>query len=52
MKNYIGILLLVCSSFVLGQDKRPNILFIMSDDHAYQAISAYNDKLIQNPNID
>lgn len=31
---------------------RPNILFIMSDDHAYQAISAYSDKLIQTPNID
>ena len=32
--------------------KRPNIIFIMSDDHAYQAISAYNDKLISTPNID
>ena len=31
---------------------RPNILFIMSDDHAYQAISAYSDKLIETPNID
>ena len=31
---------------------RPNIIFIMSDDHAYQAISAYNDKLIETPNID
>ena len=31
---------------------RPNILFIMSDDHAYQAISAYSDKLIQTPHID
>ncbi len=30
----------------------PNILFIMSDDHAYQAISAYDDRLIQTPNID
>lgn len=30
----------------------PNILFIMSDDHAYQAISAYSDHLIQTPNID
>jgi len=30
----------------------PNIIFIMSDDHAYQAISAYSDKLIQTPNID
>ena len=32
--------------------ERPNILFIMSDDHAYQAISAYNDRLIHTPNID
>jgi arylsulfatase A-like enzyme len=31
---------------------RPNILFIMSDDHAYQAISAYSDHLLQTPNID
>ncbi|GAA0879232.1 sulfatase [Algoriphagus jejuensis] len=36
-----------------GKDtKRPNIIFIMSDDHAYQAISAYDDRLIQTPNID
>jgi len=32
--------------------KRPNIVFIMSDDHAAQAISAYGSKLIQTPNID
>ena len=35
-----------------AKPKRPNILFIMSDDHAYQAISAYSDHLIQTPNID
>ncbi len=32
--------------------KRPNILFIMSDDHAYQAISAYSKRLTSTPNID
>ena len=34
--------------------KRPNIVFIFSDDHAYQAISAYGDprKLLDTPNID
>jgi arylsulfatase A-like enzyme len=34
--------------------KRPNILFILSDDHAYQAISAYNDprRLVETPHID
>ena len=30
----------------------PNILFIMADDHAYQAISAYDDRLIETPHID
>ncbi|MEN8115842.1 MAG: sulfatase [Bacteroidota bacterium] len=39
-----------CSSPVI-QDK-PNIIFIMSDDHAYQALSAYNSGLIETPNID
>jgi arylsulfatase A-like enzyme len=31
---------------------RPNILFIFSDDHAYQAISAYGHNLNQTPNLD
>jgi arylsulfatase A-like enzyme len=31
---------------------RPNIVFIFSDDHAYQAISAYGYGLNQTPNID
>jgi arylsulfatase A-like enzyme len=34
--------------------KQPNIVFIFSDDHAYQAISAYKHplKLLETPNID
>ena len=32
--------------------ERPNILFIMSDDHATKAVSAYDDSLMQTPNID
>jgi len=32
--------------------QRPNIIFIMSDDHAYAAISAYDKRLIETPNID
>lgn len=41
-------------AFVVGAKEKPNILFIFSDDHAYQAISAYGDarKLNQTPNID
>jgi arylsulfatase A-like enzyme len=33
-------------------ERRPNIVFIFSDDHAFQAISAYGHKLNQTPNID
>ena len=37
-----------------AEPKRPNIVFFFSDDHAYQAISAYNDprKLLETPSID
>ena len=31
---------------------RPNILFIMSDDHAAGAISAYGSRVNQTPNFD
>lgn len=37
---------------LIKKEEKPNIVFIMSDDHAYQAISAYSDKLIETPNID
>ena len=33
-------------------DNRPNIIFIMSDDHAAHAISAYGSRVNQTPNID
>lgn len=32
--------------------QRPNILFIFSDDHAWQAVSAYGSELNLTPNID
>ena len=34
------------------KEQRPNILFIMSDDHACKAISAYGYGLNETPNID
>src|SRR4051812_1528809 len=57
-KKYLALatLLLLQVNFAIGQrpkkTERPNIIFIMSDDHAYQAISAYDKKLIETPNID
>lgn len=31
---------------------RPNIIWIMSDDHGYQALSCYDTTLIKTPNLD
>ncbi len=32
--------------------EKPNIIFIMSDDHATQALSCYGSRLIETPNLD
>ncbi len=45
-------LIFSCTSSEEVKLDRPNIIFIMSDDHAYQAISAYDNRLIETPNID
>ena len=35
-----------------NKETPPNIIFIMSDDHAFQAVSAYGHNLNNTPNID
>mgnify|MGYP000635641572 FL=1 len=53
MKKYLTLGLIGLTVNLFAQSpKRPNIIFIMSDDHAYQAISAYDQRLISTPNID
>ncbi len=49
MRLLIIFLLFATSSF---SQQKPNILYIMSDDHDADAISAYNKKFISTPNID
>jgi arylsulfatase A-like enzyme len=46
--------LLTAAAALAAAPRQPNILFIFSDDHAYQAISAYGDsrRLLETPNID
>lgn len=39
-------------SFASNAQKKPNILIIVSDDHAYQSIGAYGGKLMKTPSID
>lgn len=50
------VLVLFFAGFVFGQNSRkPNIIFIMADDHAIQAISAYGhpvSQLAPTPNLD
>lgn len=50
-----GSLLLLALQATAQNHQRPNILYIMSDDHAYQCISAYGSKVFRQtptPNID
>jgi len=58
-RNLLIVVVLVVTSFLLlnynwrsEEEQRPNILYIMSDDHAYQAISAYGNSMLETPNID
>jgi arylsulfatase A-like enzyme len=50
----IAFLLYSCSTGTKENtaESRPNIIFIMTDDHACKAISAYSADLISTPNID
>ncbi|MBS0011315.1 MAG: sulfatase [Bacteroidales bacterium] len=45
---FLSFLLASCS----GKTERPNIIFIMTDDHTRQAISAYGSYRNETPNID
>ena len=53
MKKLITLVLVVIFFTSCKKNETPpNIVFIMSDDHAYQAISAYGHGLNNTPNID
>ena len=53
MRNVLpAIVGLVISAAALSAASKPNILFIMSDDHAAHAVSAYGSRINQTPGID
>src|SRR5258706_2562173 len=57
MRCGIAAVLLVVARIAVAQDgaaatARPNILYIMSDDHAAHALSCYGSKINQTPNLD
>ena len=47
-----SLLAVLVSSASLGADQRPNIVFIFTDDHCEQALSAYDPSRITTPNLD
>jgi arylsulfatase A-like enzyme len=52
MRTLLLILAAVFAGQIFAQQKSPNILYIMSDDHDNDAISAYNKQFVSTPNID
>jgi len=52
LRLLLVVLMSVAGSASLLAAERPNIVFIFSDDHACQAISAYGSTLNRTPNID
>lgn len=49
---FVALFVLLAPTLLSAQSKRPNIIFILSDDHTSQAISAYGNRYVQTPNID
>ncbi len=55
MKNCFTVCCLLATSLspsMVGAAERPNIVFIFSDDHCEQAISAYDSSRMATPNLD
>ena len=53
MRSSLTLLLcLLVTASLSAAESRPNIVFIFTDDHACQSISAYGSKINQTPNID
>ena len=51
-REFIGLIGAVAAAAQRSGRSQPNIVYIMADDHAAHAISAYGSKLNKTPNID
>lgn len=53
MKDFlIFVLIIFLASCEKEITSEPNIIFIMTDDHSYQTLSAYDNRFVQTPNLD
>lgn len=44
--------LLLFVTNLLGQNKKPNILFLMTDQHSMRVLGSYGNQIIKTPNLD
>lgn len=51
-KSLIIALLLLAQTAIAQQAKRPNIIFLLTDDHRWDALGAMGNRIIQTPNLD
>src|SRR5437763_16090967 len=51
-RELLGLLGSASAAALAADRPQPNILFMMADDHAAHAISAYGSRINQTPNID
>lgn len=52
MRYVLSMVLLMVPGWAAAADARPNILFIMTDDHAAHAMSCYGSRVNKTPNLD
>lgn len=51
-KRYLALSMLAMAGEAFAQNARPNIVYIMTDDHTAQMMSCYGHSPIQTPNLD
>ena len=52
MTRFLLFLLVACLPLSAAESKRPNILFMISDDQSFPHASAYGSKMVSTPNFD
>lgn len=48
---FVALIVLLAPAKLSGRSKRPNNIFILSDDHTSRALSACGDRYAQTPDI-
>ena len=52
IQSLFKLTLLLFVTNLLGQNKKPNILFLMTDQHSMRVLGSYGNQIIKTPNLD